>query len=66
MSSLLTTTMPYQKEVVEDLNRLHLRGKYKVVVGGGPVTWKWAEEIEAEGYGKDAIEAVEVIKQISG
>ena len=64
MSCLLTTTMPYQKEVLEDLIRLNLRDKFKVMIGGGPITQKWADEIKADGFGKDAIEAVKVAKQL--
>ncbi len=63
-SSLMTTTMPYQRELVEELERLGLRGKFKVVVGGGPVTQEWAKEIGADGWGKDASEAAEVIKKL--
>jgi len=66
LSCLLTTTMPYQKEVIEELNNLNLRDKYKVVVGGGPISQEWADEIGADGFGKDAIEAVKVAKQILG
>jgi len=64
MSVLLTTTMPYQREVIEELERLNLRDKFKVMVGGGPVTQEWAKEIRADGYGRDGIEAVEVAKQL--
>jgi methanogenic corrinoid protein MtbC1 len=66
MSSLLTTTMLYQKEVVEDLSRLNIRDKYKVLIGGGPVTKEWADEINADGYGRDAIDGVHVAKRLSG
>ncbi len=62
VSSLMTTTMPYQRELVEELERLGLRGKFKVVVGGGPVTQDWAKQIGADGWGKDASEAVTVVK----
>ena len=64
LSSLLTTTMPYQKEVIEDLASMGIRDKYKVMIGGGPVTKKYADEIGADGYGKDAIEALEVAKKL--
>lgn len=64
LSSLLTTTMPYQKEVMEDLVSMGIRDKYKVMIGGGPVTRNYAEEIGADGYGKDAIEALEVAKKL--
>lgn len=66
MSCLMTTTMPYQREVIEELNNLNLRDKYKVMVGGGSISQEWADEIGADGFGKDAIEAVKVAKQILG
>ena len=66
MSSLLTTTMPYQKEVIEILESHNLRGQFKVLVGGGPVTRDWAEEIGADGFGKDAIEGVDVARRLMG
>jgi dimethylamine corrinoid protein len=64
LSSLLTTTMPYQKEVIDDLLSMGLREKFKVMIGGGPVTRQYAESIRADGYGKDAIEAVEEAKKL--
>lgn len=64
LSSLLTTTMPYQREVIEDLISMGVRDQFKVMVGGGPVTKAYAEEIGADGYGKDAIEALEEAKKL--
>jgi methanogenic corrinoid protein MtbC1 len=64
LSSLLTTTMPYQKEVIDDLASMGLRGKFKVMVGGGPVTRNYADEIGADGFGKDAFEALEEAKKL--
>jgi len=64
LSSLLTTTMPYQKEVIEDLKAMGLREGFKVMVGGGPVTRDYAEAIGADGYGKDGIEALEEAKKL--
>ena len=64
LSSLLTTTMPYQKEVVEDLMAMGIRDRFKVMIGGGPVTRAFADEIGADGYGKDAIEALEEAKNM--
>jgi len=66
MSALLSTTLPIQREVIERLGREGLRDKVKVMVGGAPVTKEWAEEIGADGYGEDAIEAVKVAKTLSG
>lgn len=64
LSSLLTTTMPYQREVIDDLVSMGLRDRFKVLIGGGPVTKAYAEKIRADGYGRDAIEAVEVAKRL--
>lgn len=64
LSSLMTTTMPSQREVMEVLREMNLRDKYLVMVGGGPVTQEWANEIGADGYGKSAIEAVETAMRL--
>jgi trimethylamine corrinoid protein len=64
LSSLMTTTMPAQREVLEILREMHLRDKYCVVVGGGPVTQEWADKIGADGYGESAFQAVEVVKKL--
>jgi len=66
LSSLMTTTMPSQREVIETLKEMNLREKYKVIVGGGPVSQAWANEIGADGYGKTAIDAVEILKGLIG
>lgn len=66
LSSLLTTTMPYQREVIDELIARGVRDKFKVVIGGGPVRQEWADKIGADGYGKDAIEAVQVFKKLAG
>lgn len=64
LSSLLTTTMPYQKEVIDDLVSIGSRSRFKVMVGGGPVTKQYAEEIGADGYGRDAMEALREAKKL--
>ncbi len=64
LSSLLTTTMPYMREVIEDLQAAGCRARFKVLVGGGPVTKEWADTIGADGYGRDALEGVQVAKQL--
>lgn len=65
-SALLSTTLPQQREIIMALQREGLREKVKVFIGGGPVTKEWAEEIGADGYGSDAIDAVEVAKRLVG
>jgi len=64
LSSLMTTTMPAQKEVIEILKEMHLREKHMVMVGGGPVTQEWADQIGADGYAGSAFQAVEVVKRL--
>lgn len=64
LSSVMTTTMPYQKELTDTLTEMGLRKKYFVLVGGGPVTQKWADEIGADGYGDTAVDAVNVAKHL--
>lgn len=66
VSSLLTTTMPYQRELIEDLQAANLRDRFKVMVGGGPVTRQWAERIGADGYGRDASEALAEARRLVG
>lgn len=66
LSCLMTTTLPYQREVLEELRAMGLRDRFKVMVGGGPVTEAWAEEIGADGYGRDVTEAVQLAKALTG
>ena len=66
LSALLTTTMVKQKEVINELDKLGLRRKVKVMVGGAPVTRDWVQKIEADGYSEDAIGAVALAKQLVG
>ena len=51
-----------QKDLIEALEAAGLRDKYKVLVGGGPVSREWATAIGADGYGKEASDAVKVAK----
>ncbi|MCX5839627.1 MAG: corrinoid protein [Deltaproteobacteria bacterium] len=64
LSSLLTTSLPYQKDLVNYLNDMGLRQKYYVVVGGGPVTPEWAGKIKTDGYARLATEAVDLCRQL--
>ena len=66
MSALLTTTMEVQGEVVEALKAEGLRDNVKVMVGGAPVNQRWADEIGADAYGLDAIDAVKKAKVLMG
>lgn len=57
-SALLTTTLPQQKKLEEELRRRGLRDRFKTMVGGAPVTRRWADRIGADAFGEDAAEAV--------
>lgn len=54
LSALLTTTMPMMKQIIDSITENGLRDNVKVLVGGAPVTRKFAEEIGADGYASDA------------
>jgi len=58
-SSLMTTTMPRQKEIVEMLEDKGIRDKYKLVIGGAPTSQMWADKIGADLYVRDAKSAPE-------
>jgi corrinoid protein of di/trimethylamine methyltransferase len=63
LSSLLTSTMPIQKDFIDILKERGERNKFLVMVGGGPVTQRWADEIGADGY---ALNAEEAVRRASG
>ncbi len=58
LSSLLTTTMAAQKDLIDILKEIGQREKYLVMIGGAPISQKWADEIGADIYGEDAERAV--------
>jgi 5-methyltetrahydrofolate--homocysteine methyltransferase len=64
MSSLLTTTMPVMKEVIDALEENGLRNQVKVIIGGAPVDDAYAEEIGADACGTDAGAAVRIAKAL--
>ena len=57
-SALLTTTMGAQKQLEEELTRSGLKDRFKTMVGGAPVTQRWATRIGADAFAEDAGEAV--------
>ena len=63
MSALLTTTMPAMKTTIDALKQAGVRGKVKVLIGGAPITQKYADEIGADGYSENAVGAVALAKQ---
>ena len=64
MSALLTTTMPSMKTTIDALAEAGLRDKVKVLIGGAPVTAKYAEDIGADGFAPDAGAAVETARAL--
>ncbi len=66
LSALLTTTMENMRVTIKALEESGARDKVKVIVGGAPVTEAYAEEIGADGYGEDAVAAVEKVKLLIG
>lgn len=64
ISSLLTTSLPFIKDVTSRLEAFGLRDKFKVIVGGAAVNPEWAASAGLDGFGRDAIEAVEICKNL--
>lgn len=65
-SALISTTMPYMQDVIQALEQSGLRERVKVMVGGAPVTQKYAVEIGADGYAQDAASAAVCAKELMG
>jgi len=66
MSALLSTTMPAMPQTIEALQKAGLRDKVKVMIGGAPVTEKYAQKINADSYASDAGSAVSKAKKLLG
>jgi len=66
MSALLTTTMPNMGKTIEAFIDADLRDQVKIIVGGAPVTQEFADDMGADGYGKDAMACVALAKRLLG
>jgi 5-methyltetrahydrofolate--homocysteine methyltransferase len=66
MSALLTTTMPNMGKTIEAFIDADLRDEVKIMVGGAPVTQEFADDMGADGYGKDAVACVALAKSLVG
>ena len=66
MSALLTTTMPSMKTTVDALKQAGVRDQVKVLIGGAPITQKYADEIGADGFSESADGAVAAAKKVLG
>jgi trimethylamine corrinoid protein len=63
-SALLSTSLPVQGEIVKAFKAANMRDKVKLVFGGAPCTSEWVKEIGGDGYAENAVEGVNVIKQL--
>ncbi len=66
MSALLTTTMPNMGKSIEAFIDADVRDDVMVMVGGAPVTQEFADDMGADGYGKDALACVDLAKRLAG
>lgn len=66
MSTLMTTTMLGMPEVIKKLEAAGIRDQVKVMIGGSPISQKFADDIGADGYSANAVEAVKVAKRLLG
>jgi 5-methyltetrahydrofolate--homocysteine methyltransferase len=66
MSALLTTTMPNMGKTIDAFIDAGLRDNVKIMVGGAPVTQEFADDMGADGYGKDAMACVSLAKELLG
>ena len=66
LSSLMTTTMPSQKEVIEMITEFGNREKIKIIIGGGSTSTEWNETIEADGWGETVWDGIAMAKAIMG
>ena len=64
ISALLTTTMPYLKEIIAAFDGSGLRENVKIMIGGAPLTQKFADSIGADGYAENAPLAVEKAEEL--
>lgn len=66
MSALLTTTMIQMRSTIEAFREAGLRNQVKIMIGGAPITQRYADEIGADGYAPDAASAVDTAKELLG
>jgi len=65
LSALLTTTMPSMKSTIDAIKEAGLRDRVKILIGGAPVTQRYASEIGADGYAPDAASAVDKAHEVA-
>ncbi|KKN37250.1 hypothetical protein LCGC14_0765410 [marine sediment metagenome] len=64
VSALLTTTMIGQKKLIQKLSDRGIESKFKVILGGAPVTKSWVEECRAAGFAENAVKAVKLVESL--
>ena len=64
-SALMTTTMPSQREIVEELKDRGMEGKFKCIFGGAPTSKEWVDQIGADGWADNAADAVKIVNELS-
>jgi len=64
LSTLMTTTMGGMETVIKKLEEAGIRDKVKVMIGGGPISQRFADQIGADGYSTNAVEAVRLAKRL--
>jgi methanogenic corrinoid protein MtbC1 len=65
LSALMLPSLPFVKDVIDFVEaNEETRQRFKVIVGGGPVSQDWADEAGADGYGNNAIDAVDIVRQL--
>lgn len=63
-SALLSTTVYYQKVTIDEFEKAGHRDKVHILIGGAPTTQEWADECGADGWGRDAMHAVKLARQL--
>lgn len=63
-SALLSTTVYYQKVTIEEFEKAGHRDKVHILIGGAPTTQEWADECGADGWGRDAMDAVKLARRL--
>ena len=66
LSALLTTTMPVMKDVVDLASERGIRGKTRIIIGGAPLSKEYADQIGADAYCFDGVNAVDCVKRFTG
>jgi 5-methyltetrahydrofolate--homocysteine methyltransferase len=64
LSAMLTTTMLHMKTTIDAISQAGVRANVKILVGGAPVSQKFADEVGADAYARDAVKAVDKVKEL--